>query len=144
MPDLILLDGGIGQLNAVLPIVEKYGMADKTFGMVKDSHHKTRALVGRYGEITIKPNRAVFKLVSMIQDEVHRFSVGYHHKKHSKAMLSLQLTQIQGIGKTRAKELIKHFGEINKIAVADIEQLEQVKGMTKASAKSVYDFYHQN
>ena len=144
MPDLILLDGGIGQLNAVLPIVEKYGMADKTFGMVKDSHHKTRALVGRYGEITIKPNRAVFKLVSMIQDEVHRFSVGYHHKKHSKAMLSLQLTKIQGIGKTRAKELIKHFGEINKIAVADIEQLEQVKGMTKASAKSVYDFYHQN
>ena len=94
--------------------------------------------------ITIKPNRAVFKLISTIQDEVHRFSVGYHHKKHSKAMLSLQLMNIQGIGKTRAKELLKHFGEINKIAVANVEQLEQVKGMTKASAKSVYDFYHQN
>ena len=113
MPDLILLDGGIGQLNAVLPIVEKYGMADKTFGMVKDSHHKTRALVGRYGEITIKPNRAVFKLVSTIQDEVHRYAITYHRNIKAKGALSSVLDVVPGIGSVRKKELLKKYGYAN-------------------------------
>lgn len=142
LPDLILLDGGMGQLNAVLPIAEKYDFEDKTFGMVKDNHHKTRALVGRYGEIAIKPTRSVFKLVSTIQDEVHRFAIGYHHKKSAKGLISMQLTEIEGIGQTRAKNLIKHFGDINKIATASVAQLTEAEGITQKCAENIYNFYH--
>ena len=144
LPDLILLDGGIGQLNAVLPIAEKYEFADKTFGMVKDNHHKTRALVGRYGEIAIKPTRSVFKLVSTIQDEVHRYAIGYHHMKAAKGFISMQLTEIEGIGPKRAKSLIKHFGDINKIATASVDELKEVEGITEKCAGSIYAFYHNN
>ena len=142
LPDLILLDGGLGQLNAVLPIAEKYGFADKTFGMVKDSHHKTRALVGRYGEIAIKPTRSVFKLISNIQDEVHRYAIGYHHKKAAKNLISMQLTEIEGIGIKRAKNLLKHFGDINKIATASVDELKSVQGMTAKCAENIYNAYH--
>ncbi len=141
LPDLILLDGGIGQLNAVLPIVEKYGFLDKTFGMVKDNHHKTRALVGRYGEISIKPTRSVFKLITSIQDEVHRFAIGYHRKKSAKSMMQTQLTEIEGVGSKRAQNLIKHFKDINKIATATIEELQSVAGITKKCAESIYNYY---
>jgi len=144
LPDLILLDGGMGQLNAVLPIVEKYDFLDKTFGMVKDNHHKTRALVGRYGEIAIKPTRSVFKLITFIQDEVHRFAIGYHHKRQSKNVITMQLTEIEGIGTKRAKSLIKHFGDINKIATASVDELKNVQGITTKCAESIYNFYHNN
>lgn len=144
LPDLILLDGGMGQLNAVLPIVEKYGYADKTFGMVKDNHHKTRALVGRYGEIAIKPTRAVFKLVSSIQDEVHRYAIGYHHKKAKKGLVSMQLTEIEGIGPKKAKSLIDYFKDINKIATASVDELMDVSGINENNAKSIYEFYHNS
>lgn len=144
LPDLILLDGGVGQLNAVLPIVQKYGFEDKTFGMVKDNHHKTRALVGRYGEIAIKPTRSVFKLISTMQDEVHRFAIGYHHKKAAKSLVSMQLTEIEGIGSKRAKNLLKHFGNINAIATASIDELNKVDGITKKCAENVYKFYHND
>ncbi len=144
LPDLILLDGGMGQLNAVLPIVEKYDFADKTFGMVKDNHHKTRALVGRYGEIAIKPTRSVFKLITSIQDEVHRFAIGYHHKRQSKNLVAMQLTEIEGVGQTRAKNLFKHFGDINKIATASVDELLEVQGITNKCAQSIYNYYHNN
>ncbi len=144
LPDLILLDGGMGQLNAVLPIVEKYGFADKTFGMVKDNHHKTRALVGRYGEIAIKPTRSVFKLVSSIQDEVHRYAIGYHHKKAKKGLVSMQLTEIEGIGPKKAKSLIDYFKDINKIATASVDELMNVSGINENNAKNIYEFYHNS
>ena len=142
MPDLILLDGGVGQLNAVLPIVEKYDLCDNVFGMVKDNHHKTRALVSRYGEIAIKPTRSVFKLISQIQDEVHRYAIGYHHKKSGKNLVSMQLTEIEGVGPNRAKSLLKHFGDINKIAVASVDELKQVDKITQSCAQSIYNYYH--
>lgn len=144
LPDLILIDGGMGQLNAVLPIVEKYGFADKTFGMVKDNHHKTRALVGRYGEIAIKPTRSVFKLITMIQGEVHRYAIGYHHQKAAKGLVSMQLTEIDGIGQKRAGNLLKYFGNINRIATASVDELKKVDGITGACAEKIYDFYHKS
>lgn len=143
MPDLILLDGGKGQLSAVMPVLEKYGMQSRTFGMVKDSHHRTRALVGQYGEIAIKPTRPVFRLITMIQDEVHRFAIGYHHKKSEKASLEMQLCEIEGVGKTRAVSLLKAFKGINEIAAADVEQLCGVKGITKTVAQNIYDFFRK-
>ena len=143
MPDLILLDGGKGQINAVMPILEKYGMQSRTFGMVKDSHHRTRALVGQYGEIAIKPTRPVFRLITVIQDEVHRFAIGYHHKKSEKASLEMQLCEIEGVGKTRAVALLKAFKGINEIAAANVEQLCKVKGITKTVAQNIYDFFRK-
>lgn len=143
LPDLILLDGGMGQLNAVLPIVEKYGFLDKTFGMVKDNHHKTRALVGRYGEIAIKPTRSVFKIITSIQDEVHRFAIGYHHKRTSDSMVHTQLIEIEGVGQKRAQNLIKHFKDINEIATASIDELQKVSGITKKCAENIYNYYHK-
>ena len=142
LPDLILLDGGAGQLSAVLDAIPPLPSPLPIFGMVKDDKHRTRALVGPGGEIQIKATRSVYTLISSIQDEVHRFAIGYHHKKHKKRTLTLSLTQVDGIGKTRAAELIKHFGDINKIAVADIDELKKVPGMNERSAKAVFDFYH--
>lgn len=142
MPDLILLDGGKGQLAAVMPILEKYGMQDRTFGMVKDDHHRTRALVGKDGEIAIKPTRPVFRLITLIQDEVHRFAIGYHRKKSEKDSLNMQLTAIEGIGKTRAAALLKSFKNINDIATASVEELSAVRGMNKSCAQKIYDYYH--
>lgn len=142
LPDLILLDGGAGQLHAVLPVLQQAGVDVPVFGMVKDAHHKTRALVGRQGEIAIKATRSVFTLISSIQDEVHRFAIGYHHQKHRANALAMQLTSIEGIGEKRAKALLRTFRDINKIACASVEQLRQVPGMNEAAARKVYAFYH--
>lgn len=143
LPDLILLDGGMGQLNAVLPVLQKYGIENRAFGMVKDSHHRTRALVGQYGEIAIKPTRPVFRLITLIQDEVHRFAIGYHRKKSEKQSLNMQLCEIEGVGKKRAAALLKAFGNINDIAAASVDELAKAEGMNVKTAQSVYDFYHK-
>lgn len=143
MPDLILLDGGLGQLHAVLPVLKSYDLSGRVFGMVKDSHHRTRALVGEYGEIAIKPTRAVFKLITDIQDEVHRFAIGYHHKKSEKSGVALQLLEIDGVGKKRAADLYKAFKNINKIATASIDELKAVKGMNQTVAEKIYNYYHE-
>lgn len=98
LPDLILLDGGVGQVHAVEPVLREFGLKIPLFGMVKDNRHRTRAISGDGGEIAINSKRQVFTLVSEIQNEVHRFSVAYHHQKHAKRGLSLSLTEIEGVG----------------------------------------------
>ncbi|MEE1055373.1 MAG: excinuclease ABC subunit UvrC [Acutalibacteraceae bacterium] len=142
LPDLILLDGAKGQINAVLPVMKKYNLDIPIFGMVKDSKHRTRAIATTGGDIAIKSNKRAFKLVTDIQDEVHRFAIGYHKKLQSKTMIKSELLDIEGVGKTRAAALIKHFGSIKKIKEADITELSAVKGMTKASARAVFDYFH--
>ena len=109
LPDLILLDGGFGQMSAVRPVLEKHGITVPLFGMVKDSKHRTRAIAAEGGDISIKSNRAAFTFITGIQDEVHRFAIGYHKKRRSKSMLASELTEIEGIGKARAAALLKHF-----------------------------------
>ena len=142
LPDLILLDGAKGQINAVLPVMKKYNLDIPIFGMVKDSKHRTRAIATTGGDIAIKSNKRAFKLVTDIQDEVHRFAIRYHKKLQSKIMIKSELLDIEGVGKTRAAALIKHFGSIKKIKEADITELSAVKGMTKASARAVFDYFH--
>lgn len=142
LPDLILLDGGLGQLHAVEEAMRETGISVPVFGMVKDNHHKTRALVGGQGEIQIKATRSVFTLVSTIQEEVHRFAIDYHRLKQKKAMMSTTLTGIPGIGKARAAALIRAFGGPNRIAEATLEQLKATEGMTASSAEAVYAHYH--
>ena len=115
LPDLILLDGGVGQVHAVEPVLREFGLKIPLFGMVKDNRHRTRAISGDGGEIAINSKRQVFTLVSEIQNEVHRFSVAYHHQKHAKRGLSLSLTEIEGVGEKRASALLKYFKTITAI-----------------------------
>ncbi len=143
MPDLILLDGGKGQVSAVKNILDEMGIDVAVFGMVKDSKHKTRAITGDGGEIAINSLRSVFTLVSEIQEEVHRFSIGYHHKKHAKKGLELSLTKIEGIGEQKAKILLKTFKTIKAIKMASVEELEQVKGIHRELAERIYKFYNE-
>ena len=142
LPDLILLDGGKGQISAVRPVLKKAGVDVPLFGMVKDDNHKTKAITDGEGEIEIKSIRSTFTLVSQIQDEVHRFAIGYHHQRRSNSVFKSSLTEIEGIGKTRAKNLLKHFGSIKNIREAELEELENAPSMTKNAADAVYKYFH--
>lgn len=143
LPDLILLDGGLGQMSAVRPVLEKHGITVPLFGMVKDSKHRTRAIAAEGGDISIKSNRAAFTFITGIQDEVHRFAIGYHKQRRSRSMLASELTEIEGIGKARAAALLKHFKTVKAIKAATADELAAAPGMTKAAADAVYKHFHE-
>lgn len=143
LPDLILLDGGEPQVNAVLPVIKSMKLDIPVFGMVKDSKHRTRAIAYDGGEIAINSSRSVFTLVSSIQEEVHRFAIAYHHNKHKKGTLSTSLTKIDGIGDAKAKALLKHFKTISAIKEASVKELEAVSGISIKNAQEIYNFYHK-
>lgn len=144
LPDLILLDGGVGQVHAVQPVLAAFGLDVPLFGMVKDGRHRTRAIARDGGEITINAKRQVFTLISEIQNEVHRFSVAYHRTKHAKRNLSMSLTEIEGVGEKRARALLKHFKTITAVKSATAEELQDVDGISKKIAEAIYDFYYEN
>ena len=112
------------------------------FGMVKDDHHRTRAIVTDTGEISIRPDRDVFTLVTRIQDEVHRFAISFHRQKRKKSVTGISLTKIDTIGPTRAKALLKYFRTVENIKNASVKELESAPSMTHDSALSVYKYYH--
>ncbi len=141
LPDLILLDGGQGQVNAVKPIIEAFGFDIPVFGMVKDSKHRTRAIASDGGEISITSGRGVFTLVSTIQEEVHRFAISYHKQKHTKNSLHTSLTKIEGIGEKKAAALLVNFRTLAKIKAATPEELSAVKGITKKDAQNIYEHF---
>ena len=141
LPDLILLDGGVGQVHAVELVLREFGLKIPLFGMVKDNRHRTRAISGDGGEIAINSKRQVFTLVSEIQNEVHRFSVAYHHQKHAKRGLSLSLTEIEGVGEKRASALLKYFKTMTAIKNAEVDELSKAPGITSAVAQNIYDYY---
>lgn len=144
LPDLILLDGAKGQIGAVLPILQKHNINVPIFGMVKDSKHRTRAVATRGGDIAIKSNRRVFTLITNIQDEVHRFAIGYHKTLRSKSVTSSELLNIEGVGKGLATKLLKHFGSINKIKKADFEEITKVKGIPRKTAENIIEYFKSN
>ena len=141
-PDLILLDGGKGHVGAIRPLLREIGIDVPVYGMVKDDKHRTRAITEDGGEIAIQSTRAVFTLVSSIQDEVHRFAIGYHRQQRKKATISTTLTSIPGIGETRAKALMKHFTTIRAVSEATEEMLEETPGMNAPAARAVYRYFH--
>ena len=141
-PDLILLDGGKGHVAAVRPVLEAFGLQIPLFGMVKDDKHRTRAIARDGGEIAINSSRQAFTLVSQIQDEVHRFAIGYHRQTRKRTALSSSLTSIPGIGPSRAKALLKSFKTIKNIAQAELKELEQAPSMNQPAAQAVYDYFH--
>ena len=141
LPDLILLDGGQPQVNAVLPVIKKMNINVPVFGMVKDNRHRTRAIAFDGGEIEINSHRSAFTLVSRIQEEVHRFAITYHHKKHQKSSFTSSLLRIEGIGEKKAKALMKHFKTVSAIKEASVEELAQVSGISQSNAQSIYNYY---
>ena len=144
LPDLILLDGGKGHVNAIRSVLESFGLSEiPLFGMVKDDKHKTRAITGDGGEISILSHRRAFTLVSDLQEEVHRFAIGYHRQKRSKKALSSELLEVEGIGPARAAALFKQFKTVKAMKAATEEELAAVPGMQKSAAKRLYQHFHE-
>ncbi len=144
LPDLILLDGGKGHVSAVKPLLDSLGYGIPVFGMVKDSHHRTRAITEEGAELSIQSRRSAFTLVSAVQEEVHRFAIGYHRSKHRKQGVSTTLTEIPGVGAKRAALLLRHFGSLRAVRASTVDQLAAVKGMTRPAAEAVVQYFQEN
>ncbi len=141
LPDLILMDGGEGQVNVALEVLKKAGLSIPVFGMVKDGKHKTRAITRSGGEISIHAKRRVFTLVSGIQEEVHRFAIGYHHQKHSKTSTESELLSIPGIGPKKSRILFREFGTIEAIKRADVDTIAAVSGISPVDAANIKNHF---
>ncbi len=142
-PDLILLDGGEGHVATVKPIIDAYHLNIPVFGLVKDDHHRTRAVALAGGEIAIHQKRAAYTLLSTIQEEVHRFAIAYHRKRRKKSTISSALLSIDSIGETRAKALLRQFGSLRNIGNASIDELLLVRGMTRPAAEAIRRYFQQ-
>lgn len=143
-PDLILMDGGKGQVNVALEVLESLHISIPVCGMVKDDKHKTRALVYNNKEIEIKRDKELFKFITRVQDEVHRFAITYHRSLRDKRVLHSILEDIPNIGDARRKELLKKFGSIENIKKAPYEELIETKSINEIAARSILDFFHKN
>ena len=143
LPDLILMDGGKTQVHAAEEVLLAFGMDIPVCGMVKDDRHRTRGLLFHEQEIRIPLTSEGFKLVTRIQDEVHRFAITYHRKLRDERNLHSVLDDIKGIGEVRRKALLRHFGSIERIAAAEVADLVEVDGMTIPAAEQVYLFFHR-
>lgn len=141
-PDLLMMDGGRGQVNIALQVLEELRLNIPVCGMVKDDNHNTRGLYFNNKEIDIDRRSEGFKLITRIQDEAHRFAIEYHRSLRSKAQVKSVLDEIPGVGPTRRKALMKHFISIEEIKQAEFETLLEAEGMNRAAAQSVYDFFH--
>ena len=144
MPDLLLMDGGRGQVNIALGVLERLGIEIPVCGMVKDEHHRTRGLYYNDVEIPIDTDSEGFRLITRIQDEAHRFAIEYHRSLRSKEQVHSILDDIPGIGERRRKALMRRFRSIEAIRDASEEELAQTESMNAGSAKQVYDFFHQS
>lgn len=142
LPDLILLDGGVGQVNAVKPLLSQFGLSIPLFGMVKDDKHRTRAITGDSEEIAISSKQRVFNFITSVQDEVHRFVIGYHRSRRTKATLKSSLTDIEGVGVERAKALLRYFKTVKNIENADFEELLKAPKMNRPTAIRIYKHFH--
>ena len=142
-PDLILMDGGRGQVNIALQVLGELGLSIPVCGMVKDDHHRTRGLYYNNKEIPIDRSGEAFKLITRIQDEAHRFAIEYHRSLRGKAQTSSILDEIPGIGPARRKALMREFGSIEEIMEADEERLLQVPEITQGAAEEIFRFFHK-
>lgn len=142
-PDIIMMDGGRGQVNICLQVLEELGLDIPVCGMVKDDNHRTRGLYFNNVEIPIDRHGEAFKLITRIQDEAHRFAIEYHRSLRSKSQVKSILDDIPGIGPTRRKALMKQFQSLENIRSATLEELERTEGMNKRSAQAVYAFFRE-
>ena len=141
-PDLLLMDGGRGQVNIALAVLEELKIHIPVCGMVKDDNHRTRGLYYNNEEIPIDTHSEGFKLITRIQDEAHRFAIEYHRSLRSKAQVKSQLDEIPGIGPARRKALMRHFRSLEEIKAAEVEQLIEVPEIPPNVAEEIYRFFH--
>lgn len=141
-PDLILMDGGKGQVNVALEVLEKLGLSIPVCGMVKDDNHRTRGLYYNNTELPIDRDSECFRLITRIQDEAHRFAITFHRQLRGKSQVHSVLDDIPGVGPARRKDLMRHFENIDAIRNADIEELKKLPSMNEKSARDVYHFFH--
>ena len=141
-PDLIMMDGGRGQVNIALDVLKELGLNIPVCGMVKDDTHSTRGLYYNNIEIPIDKHSEGFKLITRVQDEAHRFAITYHRSLRDKAQVSSVLDSIEGIGPVRRKALMKHFLDIEKIRQASVDELMKADGITENVAENIYKFFH--
>ena len=141
-PDIIMMDGGRGQVNICLQVLEELGLSIPVCGMVKDDNHRTRGLYFHNVEIPIDRHGEGFKLITRIQDEAHRFAIEYHRSLRSKSQVHSVLDDIEGIGPTRRKALMRRFASIEKIREATVEELAETESMNQQAAEKVYAFFH--
>ena len=141
-PDLIMMDGGKGQVHVALKVMEKFHLSIPVCGMVKDENHRTRALYFEEQEISIDTHSEEFRLITRVQDEVHRFSIEYHRKLRSKGQIHSILDDIPGIGPARRKALMRNYSSLEALKEADVEELSQIPQMNQAAARAVYEFFH--
>ena len=141
LPNLILLDGGKGQVSSVQKVLDKYGVEIPLWGMYKDDKHRTKGLISQEKEIELDKTTNLYRFVASIQEEVHNFAISYHRSLRNKSLTKSVLDDIQGIGEKRKKALLAHFKDIDVIKEASVEELASVEGMNTASAESVYNFF---
>lgn len=141
-PDMILMDGGRGQVNIALEVLNELGLDIPVCGMVKDDHHRTRGLYYNNVELPINRNSEGFRLITRIQDETHRFAITFHRDLRSKKQVHSILDDIEGIGNVRRKALMKEFKSFEAIKEASVEELKKVPSMNESAARKVYDFFH--
>ena len=141
-PDLILMDGGKGQVNVALQVMDELRLGIPVCGMVKDDNHRTRGLYYHNEEIPIDKSSEAFRLITRIQDEAHRFAIEYHRQLRAKGQVHSILDDIDGIGPARRKALMRHYQSLDDIRAATVEELTTVPSMNEKSAKAVYNFFH--
>ena len=142
LPDLIMMDGGRGQVNIALQVLEKLGLEIPVCGMVKDENHRTRGLYFENVEIPIDTSSEGFKLITRIQDEAHRFAIEFHRSLRSRDQVHSVLDDIPGIGPARRKDLMRQFRSLDKIKEASVGELADLPSMNEKSAKQVFEFFH--
>lgn len=142
-PDLILMDGGKGQVGIALKVLEELKLDIAVCGMVKDDNHRTRGLYYDNRELPIDKSSELFRLITRIQDETHRFAIEYHRALRSKAQVHSILDDIKGIGPARRRALMKYFQSLEAIRAAEVEEIMKVPAMNRQAAEQVYDFFHK-
>ena len=141
LPDLMLLDGGKGQVSAVKKVLDRNNVKIPLWGMFKDDKHRTKGLISQEKEIELDNTSNLYRFVASIQEEVHNYAITYHRSLRNKSLTKSILDDIQGIGEKRKKALLTHFKSIEDIKKASFEELLEVEGMNKSSAESVYNFF---
>ena len=141
LPDLILLDGGKGQVSSVKKVLDRNNVKIPLWGMFKDDKHRTKGLISQEKEIELDNTSNLYRFVASIQEEVHNYAITYHRSLRNKSLTKSILDDIQGIGEKRKKALLAHFKSIEDIKKASFEELLEVEGMNKSSAESVYNFF---
>ena len=141
-PDLIMMDGGRGQVNVALQVLEELHLDIPVCGMVKDDHHRTRGLYYHNEEIPIDRSSEAFRLITRIQDEAHRFAIEYHRQLRGKGQVHSILDDIEGIGPARRKALMREYLSLDEIKKASVEELSKIPSMNEKAAESVYKFFH--